>query len=189
LFFGTGAPSQANTTSARRFYGLRDDTDMTNGATLTEDSAGIKDVSAASVTASRGWYVALPGRAERPVATANVFNSTVFFSTFTPDGAGACGPGGGSAKLYALQAWSGQAAIDFATGTAVAVPAASTPRFKEIGRGIASMPLVMTTPPVVPGTPRMSTVITATSNQELWSTAVPAPSFLKQVKSWRERIH
>jgi hypothetical protein len=31
-------------------------------------------------------------------------------------------------------------------------------------------------------------VITATSNQELPSNPVPPPAFLKQVRSWRERI-
>jgi type IV pilus assembly protein PilY1 len=185
LFFGTGDRNRPTAMSAGRFYGLKDDTDMTNGAGLTGASAGIKDVTAANVTASQGWYVVLAGRGEKPVAAANVFNGTVFFSTFTPDRAGACG--GGSTKLYALQASRGYAAVDFATGTAAAAATAASPRFKEVGRGIGSMPVVVIMPPIVPGAPPTAAVLTATSSQELPSTAIPAPSFLKHVTSWRER--
>jgi type IV pilus assembly protein PilY1 len=185
LFFGTGDPSRADAMPVGRFYGLKDDTDMTNGAALTAASPGIKDVTAANVTASQGWYVVLAGRGEKPVGAANVFNGTVFFSTFTPDRTGGCG--GGSTKLYALHASRGYAAVDFATGASAATPTASTPRFKEVGRGLGSMPVIVLAPPIAPGAPPTASLITATSNQELRSTPIPAPSFLKQVKSWRER--
>jgi hypothetical protein len=66
--------------------------------------------------------------------------------------------------------------------------AASASRFKPLGRGVPATPIVVTMPPVVPGTPVVSSVVTATSNQQLSSTTIPAPPFLKQVKSWRERM-
>jgi type IV pilus assembly protein PilY1 len=188
VFFGTNARHHRDANSSSRFYGLRDDADMTNGATLTDNDAGIKDVTAANVTAARGWYIALTGRGERSVGAANIFNGSVFFSTVTPERAGACGPDAGSAKLYALGAWTGYAAIDFLTGAAVASPTASTPRAKEIGRGIASTPVVVVAPPMSPGAPPTASVIIATSNQELRSSVIPAPSFLKHVTSWRERM-
>ena len=158
---------------------------MTNAATLTVASPGTKDVMAATVTASQGWYVVLAGRGEKTVGAATVFNGTVFFSTFTPDRAGGCGAG--STKLYALQASGGYAAIDFASGTAAAAPTPATPRFKEVGRGLGSTPVVVLTPPIAPGAPPTASVIIATSSQELPSTPIPAPSFLKQVRSWRDR--
>jgi type IV pilus assembly protein PilY1 len=188
IFFGVTARHHRDANSSSRFYGLRDNADMANGATLTEDSPGIKDVTAANVTPTRGWYVVLAGRGERPVGAANIFNGSVFISTVTPDRSGTCGPDGGSAKLYALGAWTGYAAIDFPTGAAVASPTASTPRARDIGRGIGSMPVVVVAPPMNPGAPPSASVIIATSNQELRSSAIPAPSFFKHLMSWRERM-
>jgi hypothetical protein len=187
VFFGTAGADDAGTTSAGRFYGLKDHTDMTNGAVLTEATPGIKDVTSASVSASHGWYVVLAARAETPLGAATVFNGTLLFTTFTPDRAGVCGPGGGTTKLYALQAASGYARIDFATGAPLASPTVASPRFKEIGRGTGSTPIVVLTSPGAPGPPANASVIIGLSSQALASTAIPAPSFLKQVRSWRER--
>ena len=187
LFFGTGLPGGPNATSGGRFYGLKDDTDMTKGAALQEADRRLKDVSVTNVSASQGWYVSLPGRGEIPVGAANVFNGTVLFSTYTPDHSGVCGPGGGTAKLYALEAATGSGRIDFAAGATFTTPTSGAARFKEIGPGVGSMPVVVLTPPIAPGAPPSAAVITATSNQVLVSTPIPAPSFLKQVQSWRER--
>jgi type IV pilus assembly protein PilY1 len=187
VFFGTTARHQ-DANPSNRFYGLRDDADMTNASALGDDSPGIDDVAAAGVTATRGWSIVLAGRGERPVGAANVFNGSVFFSTVAPDRGGGCGPDGGTAKLYAVGAWTGHAAIDFATGVAVTSPSASTPRAKEIGRGVASMPIVVVAPPIIPGATATASVTVATSNQELRSSAIPAPSFLKHLMSWRERM-
>jgi type IV pilus assembly protein PilY1 len=188
VFFGTGDRNHPNAHASNRFYGIKDNTDMTNGATLTESTTDVRDVTNTNVLASQGWYVLLQGRGEKVVAAPNVFNNSVFFSSFTPDSTVSC-TGGGTAKLYALQVSSGYAAIDFSTGTAVAEPTSSTPRSKDVGHGITSMPVIVITPPATPGSAPASSVITATSNQELPSNPVPRPPFMKQVKSWRERIH
>jgi type IV pilus assembly protein PilY1 len=185
LFFGTGDRSQPYTTSSGRFYGLKDDTGMTNGAALTDAGPGIKDVTASNVAGPQGWYVVLAGQGEKPFGAATVFNGAVLFSTFTPERGGACGDG--RTKLYALQASTGSAALDFGIGTAVAAPTSVVPRFKQVGRGSGSMPMVVLTPPIAPGAPPTASVITAMSTRQLSTITIPAPSFLKQVKSWRDR--
>ena len=187
VFFAAGRSNDPSATWSSRFYALKDDADMTNGTALSAQDARIKDVTSTNVAAPRGWYIVL-GQTEAIFAPPNVFNEIVFFTSFTPDHDGVCAPGAGNARLYALHAWSGQAAIDFATGTARPSMAASASRFKPLGRGVPATPIVVTMPPVVPGTPVVSSVVTATSNQQLSSTTIPAPPFLKQVKSWRERM-
>jgi hypothetical protein len=81
----------------------------------------------------------------------------------------------------------GYAAIDFATGAALTTTDSSVTRSTTIGQGIASMPVVIVTPPAGSGQATAS-AITATTNQQLPNNPIPAPTFLKQVRSWRERI-
>jgi hypothetical protein len=81
----------------------------------------------------------------------------------------------------------GYAAIDFSTGTALTTTDATVTRSVSIGQGIASMPVVIVTPPAGSGSATAS-AITATTNQQLPNNPIPAPAFLKQVRSWRERI-
>ena len=184
LLFGTTARQRAaHAPAPGRFFALRDDGDMTNGATLSEDSAGIKDVSGGAPSGSRGWYLLL-SRGERVLGAPNVFNGTALFTTLVSKRGCAAG---GTAKLYAVRAWTGQAALDFATGGALEAPTPTSRRFKDIGHGDASVPLVITTRPLVPGTRVASFVITSTVNREISTTAIPAPASLKQLKSWRER--
>ncbi len=138
------------------------------------------------VTSSQGWLVQL-GTNEKVVASANVFNKNVFFSGFTPTTTVTCTSGGGTAKLYAVQMDNGYAAMNFSTGAQLTTQVASNARSTTIGSGIASMPVIVITPPTGGGT-ATSSAITATSNQQLPNNPVPPPAFLKQVRSWRERI-
>jgi type IV pilus assembly protein PilY1 len=186
VFFGTGDRNHPNASASNRFYGIKDNTTMTNGSTLTESN--LTDVTTSSAQPAQGWYIRLQGSGEKVLAAPNVFNMSVFFSSFTPSTTVTCTGGGGAAKLYAVQVNSGYAAIDFNTGTALTSSTATTVRSRDIGSGIASMPVIVITPPLSPGAPPASSVITATSNQELPSNPVPPPAFLKQVRSWRERI-
>jgi hypothetical protein len=112
----------------------------------------------------------------------------VFFSGFTPSTTITCDGGSGVAKLYAVQMQSGYAAINFSTGQALSTTDASATRSRTIGTGIASMPVIVVTPPTPGGNPSAA-AITATTDQQLPSTPVPAPPFLKQVRSWHEEIH
>jgi hypothetical protein len=50
------------------------------------------------------------------------------------------------------------------------------------------MPVIVITPPADGSGTAATWAITATSNQQLPNNSVPPPAFLKQVRSWRERI-
>jgi type IV pilus assembly protein PilY1 len=184
VFLGTGDRNHPNSTSSNRFYGITDTTDMTNAAALSESN--LFDVTSTNGTASGGWFFRLASN-EKVLDPANVFNSDVLFSSFTPTTVVTCTSGGGTAKLYSVQMTTGYAAIDFSTGAALASTDASHTRSTTIGQGIASMPVVIVTPPSGSGMATAS-AITATTNQQLPNNPIPAPPFLKQVRSWRERI-
>jgi type IV pilus assembly protein PilY1 len=184
VFLGTGDRNHPNSTAANRFYGIKDTTDMTNGTALSESN--LADVTSTNGSSSGGWFFRL-GTNEKVLDAANVFNMDVLFSGFTPVSTVTCTSGGGTAKLYGVQMTNGYAAIDFGTGAALTNADASSTRSTTIGQGIASMPVVIVTPPQGSGM-ATAAAITATTNQQLPSNPVPAPPFLKQVRSWRERI-
>ena len=183
LFIGTGDRNHPNNTASNRFYGIKDTTNMSNAAALTESN--LADVTSTNGTAANGWFFQM-GTNEKVFAAANVFNMDVLFSGFTPTSTVTCTSGGGTAKLYSVQMQTGYAAINFSTGAALSSTDATVVRSTTIGQGIASMPVVIVTPPQGSGSATAS-AITATTNQQLPSNPIPAPRFLKQVRSWRER--
>jgi len=184
VFLGTGDRNHPNGTATNRFYGIKETTTMSNGAALSETS--LFDVTSTNGTSAGGWFFRL-GTNEKVLDPANVFNMDVLFSGFTPTSTVTCTSGGGTAKLYSVQMATGYAAIDFASGAALSSTDATVTRSTTIGQGIASMPVVIVTPPAGSGQATAS-AITATTNQQLPSNPIPAPTFLKQVRSWRERI-
>jgi type IV pilus assembly protein PilY1 len=184
LYIGSGDRNHPNNTAANRFYGIKDTTTMTNGTALTETD--LADVTSTNGTATNGWFFQL-GTNEKVLAPANVFNQTVLFSGFTPTSTVTCTSGGGTAKLYSVQMQTGYAAMNFATGEALTSTSATVARSTTIGSGIASMPVVIVTPPPGSGLATAS-AITATTNQQLPNNPIPAPGLLKQVRSWREQI-
>src|SRR5439155_245958 len=157
LFFGTGDRNHPNSTTApNRFYGIKDTTNMTNGATLTETD--LADVTGANATAASGWFFRL-GPGEKVLAAGNVFNMIAYFSTFTPTSTATCETGFGTAKLYGVQAQTGYAAVDFTTGVALVSTDATKTRSKTIGGGIASMPVIVITPPATATSKPLSSVV------------------------------
>jgi type IV pilus assembly protein PilY1 len=184
VFLGTGDRNHPNSTASNRFYGLKETTNMSNGAALSESN--LVDVTSTNGTSSGGWFFRL-GTNEKVLDPANVFNMDVLFSGFTPVSTVTCTSGGGTAKLYSVQMTTGYAAIDFSTGTALSNTDATVTRSTTIGQGIASMPVVIVTPPTGSGMANAS-AITATTNQQLPSNPIPAPTFLKQLRGWRERV-
>jgi type IV pilus assembly protein PilY1 len=184
VFLGTGDRNHPNSTASNRFYGIKENTNMSNGAALSESN--LVDVTSSNGTSSGGWFFRL-GTNEKVLDPANVFNLDVLFSGFTPTSTVTCTSGGGTAKLYSVQMQTGYAAINFSTGTALTSTGASVTRSTTIGQGIASMPVVIVTPPLGSGSATAS-AITATTNQQLPNNPIPAPPLLKQVRSWRERI-
>jgi type IV pilus assembly protein PilY1 len=184
LFIGTGDRNHPNNTATNRFYGVKDNTDMAQNGHLTESN--LADVTSSNNSASNGWFFHL-GTNEKVLAPANVFNQAVLFSGFTPTSTVTCTSGGGTAKLYSVQMLTGYAAMNFSTGEALTTTDATVTRSTTIGSGIASMPVVIVTPPPGSGNATAS-AITATTNQQLPNNPIPAPGFLKQVRMWRERI-
>ena len=167
--------------SSNRFYGIKDDTNMTNANTLTESNLLEIDSSVTTVsTTVQGWYFTL-GTNEKVLAAADTFNSVVFFTTFTPDTAAVCGSGGGEARLYAVKMDSGFAALDFtsADNEALAANYVGTSRWTKIGDGIPSKPAVMIDPNGNPS------VITGTTSQQISSVPTP-PVSTTQLLGWRE---
>jgi type IV pilus assembly protein PilY1 len=185
VFFGTGDRNHPNNAATNRFYGIKDSGSMTNGSYLSESD--LVDVTSTNGSDPDGWFVRL-GSTEKVLSAANVFDMNVFFSGFTPSTTVTCDGGSGTAKLYAVQMQSGYAAINFSTGLALSTTDSSATRSRTIGTGIASMPVIVVTPPTPGGNPSAA-AITATTDQQLPSTPVPAPPFLKQVRSWREEIN
>jgi type IV pilus assembly protein PilY1 len=181
IYFGTGDRNHPNnTTPPNRFYGLKDNTSMANGSALTE--ASLVNVTSTDATATQGWYFLL-GTSEKVLATADVFNMVVFFSAFTPTGVAACGTGGGTAKLYAVQMTTGYAALDWSLGVALTSTDSSATRSKTIGTGIPSRPIIVITES---GATISTSVIAATTSQQLPSNPAPPPSAMRKVLYWRE---
>jgi Tfp pilus tip-associated adhesin PilY1 len=140
------------------------------------------------VNDDQGWTFLLKSPNEKVLATANVFNRVVFFTTFTPTTVEACGTGGGTAKLYAVQMDTGFAAINFSTGEELVDSNDRRVRRVTVGSGIASMPVIVITYPASGDAVAtvQTSVVTATTNQELRSNPAPPPSTLKQILYWRE---
>ncbi len=172
VFFGTGDRNHPNNTSSNRFYGIKENTNMTNGSALTE--ASLVDVTSGHPTVSQGWFLRL-GANEKDLAAADVFNQIVLFTTFTPTTAVMCGSGGGNAKLYAVNLLSGDAAVDVTTGNTIAFASA-------IGQGIPSKPVIILQNS---GNQGNTSAITGTTNQQIYSTPLP-PVSLKRLVGWRE---
>jgi type IV pilus assembly protein PilY1 len=185
VFFGTGDRNHPNSTASNRFYGIKDTTNMTNGAALTESS--LVDVTNTNGTATQGWFFQL-GVNEKVLASASVFNKNVFFSTFTPTSTVTCTSGGGGAKLYAVQMTTGYAGINFSTGAALSTTSATVARSTAAGSGIAGMPMVVDSRDGNTSPNDRVSVVTPNSNEGLPDNLAPADPFLKQVRSWRERI-
>ncbi len=184
LYFGTGDRNHPNNTTApNRVYGIKDDPgNMTNGSPLTESDLVDVTTNDADATKSRGWFFRL-GSNEKVLASADVFNKVVFYSSFIPSSTSACGTGGGAAKLYAVQQITGYAAVDFGLGVALTTTDAAATRGREIGTGIPSKPIILISES---GATISTSVITATTSQQLPSNPVPPPSAMRKVLYWRE---
>ncbi|HZY31791.1 MAG TPA: PilC/PilY family type IV pilus protein, partial [Candidatus Methylomirabilis sp.] len=180
VYFGTGDRNHPNNAGKNRFYGIKDNTTMANDTPLTE--ASLVDVSSADASAVQGWFFRLADD-EKVLSAADVFNKIAFFSAFTPTNVVQCGSGGGKAKLYAVQALTGYAAIDWNTGTALASSDSKKERATVIGSGIASKPIVVIN---YTGSKVTASVVTATTNEQLASNPAPPPSSLKRLIYWRE---
>jgi type IV pilus assembly protein PilY1 len=180
IFFGTGDRNHPNNTSVNRFYGIKDDTTMANGSPLTETN--LVNVTSTDAGATQGWYF-LAADGEKVLSTADIFNWIVFFTTFTPSTTAACGTGGGAAKLYAVQMLTGYAALDWTMGVKLVATNSSMARAKTVGSGIPSSPIMVISES---GASLTTSLVTATTSQQLPSNPVPPPSSMRKILYWRE---
>jgi type IV pilus assembly protein PilY1 len=188
VFFGTGDRNHPVNSSANRFYGIKDNTTMTNASNLTESS--LVNVTTTYQTSTQGWYMTLASD-EKVLASANVFNKVVFFSSFTPTSTISCQGGGGDAKLYACSVTNGYAGVNWANGAPLssaggaagaALSTTDSTRSTSIGTGIASKPVVILGQS---GATITASVITATTDQQISSNPAPPPA-LKRILYWKE---
>ncbi|MGH7874909.1 MAG: pilus assembly protein [Candidatus Binatia bacterium] len=179
VFIGTGDRYHPNNTSSNRFYGIKENTTMTNASTLTE--ANLANLSSGSGTVTQGWYVPLASN-EKILASADVFNSAVFFTSFTPTTAAVCGGGGGDAKLYSVNMTTGDAALNLTSGTALTAGTAALSMAKTIGTGIPSKPIIIMSESGIRATPYL---ISGTTNQQISTTQIPQIT-VKKLVGWRE---
>jgi type IV pilus assembly protein PilY1 len=151
LYFGTGDrnhPLNA-TTTANRFYGVKDDpvSNMTNGSVITEATTGMVNSTSVTTVPTVGWYHILSSSdKEKVLAASDVFNKVVWWTTFLPSGSAACGAGGYS-KLYAVQMQSAFAAINWDANVPYAFSGTGASdvtkaRGENLGAGIASPPVI-----------------------------------------------
>ena len=179
VYIGTGDRYHPNNTGSNRFYGIKDNTSMTNGSTLTESS--LTNLSSGSGTVTQGCYLPLASN-EKVLASADTFNSVVFFSSFTPVTAAVCGSGGGNAKLYAINMTTGDAALNLSTGAPLAAGQAALAAGISVGTGIPSRPIIIMSQSGNRATPY---VIIGTTNQQLSSTAFTSVT-PRRIVGWRE---
>lgn len=189
IFFGTGDRNHPNSATAiNLFFGIKDNTTMTNGSTLTLTQSALADVTWTTTTVSQGYYIQLAS-SEKVLDTATIFNNIAFFTTFTPGTTTACLGGGGTAKIYAVLMITGYGALDWNAGktTGSATPYttsdASNVRSTDIGVGIPSRPIMVTTES---GSSISTAGIASTSSGQLPTNPVPSPSNMRRTVYWRE---
>jgi hypothetical protein len=119
---------------------------------------------------------------EKVLASSDVFNSIVFFTTFTPTTVAVCGGGGGDAKLYSINMTTGDAALNLTSGTVLTPGTAALTMAKTIGTGIPSKPIIIMSQSGNRATPYL---ISGTTNQQISTTQIPQITVRKLV-GWRE---
>ncbi|HEY7169089.1 MAG TPA: PilC/PilY family type IV pilus protein [Candidatus Binatia bacterium] len=179
VYIGTGDLNHPENTSTNRFYAIKDNTSMTNGSTLTESS--LTNVTGGTGSVSQGWYVALNSN-EKVFSSAEVFDSRVYFTSYTPTNTVSCGSVGGNSKLYAVNLTTGDAALDLGSGSVLAAGQSALSFAKNIGSGISSGPGIAVKQSGTAGTPYL---ITGTSNQQITNTKLPDIT-LRRFVGWRE---
>jgi type IV pilus assembly protein PilY1 len=174
VYFGTGDRNAPKSASTNRFYAIKDDTDMTNGAALDES-----DLTDATTTdeVTQGWYLPLSAN-EKVLASASVFNQVVHFTTYAPVSVKPCEFGQGESQLYSVEMLSGDAGIDWDTGKRILALDNDATRKKAVGSGIPGEPMIV----LGAGA---DTVVVATTDQEVVNNDMEA-SRVKDIRYWRE---
>ena len=177
VFVGTGDRNYPNDSSSNRFYGIKDNTNMTNGTALNESNLVN---STAGTAISQGWYLLMRSN-EKVLSAATAFNDVVFFSTYTSSTVTVCENPTGTGALWAVNMLTGRAGVDFGTHQYITNPTAGQTRYKDIGGGIPSKPVIS------PGSGGDS-VVTGTSDGQLDRETLPRMA-RRRVRYWREVLN
>ena len=170
IFFGTGDRADPGETDVvNRLYAVKNDwEDSATFTTLTESD--LVDVTAdliqmgtdeqkaevaEALANAKGWYIKLENAGEKVVASPAVFAGTVYFTTYTPEGAGGGDPDDpceaseakGTARLYAVDYLTGAAVHDYSDevetdAEGAVVEYGKKDRSKEVGSSIPSAPVI-----------------------------------------------
>jgi type IV pilus assembly protein PilY1 len=185
IYFGTGDRNHPNNTGSNRFYGIKDTTELNGAAVMTQGSyiqeSSLTNVTTGTGSVTQGYYIVL-GSDEKVLAASDVFAGAVFFTTYQPSTAVQCGGGSGTARLYAVNLSTGDAAINLTTAGVFPSGTAAVASSRTIGSGIPSRPVVVIDQNGNIGNPY---VITGTTNQQITNTPIPAIS-TKRLIGWRE---
>ncbi|HEY6200019.1 MAG TPA: hypothetical protein VI231_15510, partial [Candidatus Binatia bacterium] len=180
VFFGTGDRNHPMSSSNNRFYGFKDvASDMTQGSYISESS--LTNLTTGTGTVTTGWYIVLSST-EKVLASSDVFNGVVLFTTFTPTTSVTCGAAGGTAKLYSVNMTTGDAALNLAAGTVLTPGQSAASNSEAIGTGIPSKPVIVMS---TSGSIAASWAVTGTTDQQITNTQLPNVN-LKQLVGWRE---
>ena len=174
LYIGTGDRNAPNSASSNYFYGIKENTSMTNATALAPTS--LVDAPATNTTITQGWKLALSST-EKVLADPEVNANAVYFTTYIPNSVATCVAPGGVARLYACQMTNGDSAWDW-TGHTSRTGENNNVRYEVIGSGIPSRPTT------IAGTSNDAIVIGTTDGQIVSETRTR--SITKKVVYWRE---
>ena len=175
VYIGTGNRNNINAASTNRFYGIKDNTNMTNSSVLTE--ANLVNNTSTDHAVTQGWYFTMTST-EKVMGSADVAENIVYFTSYTPTSAVTCTSGAGTAQLYAVQMATGYAGYDWIDNDYLTSSHASDDRTLTIGQGLPTEPNIF----LENGT---ATVVVGTSTGEFEQVVVPIDVGV-QVLYWRE---
>jgi type IV pilus assembly protein PilY1 len=179
VFWGTGdREDPTSKTSKERFFGVKDDDDQ--GVHYPYKESNLTDVTLLNTynpqTATKGWYITLED-GEKVLARSAAFSSLVYFTTFTPGEAKDCKVAGGP-RLYMVEFRSGGGATAFSNAAYLANTTSA--RFKQIGSGVPSSPVISV------DSKGKASVIAGTTGGAVYSRVIYSSGTNKQLLYWRE---
>jgi type IV pilus assembly protein PilY1 len=184
VYWGTGdREDPTNKSSYDRFYGVKDDQEDGTGYPYRESN--LTDVTTTNTfdpdplnkgAANKGWYIRLE-KMEKVLARPAAFSGIVYFTTFTPGDQKECRVAG-TARLYFVEFRSGGGATTFSS--AAYLSNTTSARYKEIGDGLASAPVISV------DSKGRATVMVGTTGSQVFSQQIYSQSGGKQLLYWRE---
>jgi type IV pilus assembly protein PilY1 len=180
VFFGTGdREDPQNKNSMERFYAVKDDNEKEKYPYEEKDLHNVtKENTFMQYPKEKGWYIKLD-KSEKVLAKPTVFNKLLYFTTYLPTATSAdpCVVGG-EGRLYIAEYLSGGGA--FAVDAMSDLAGKASERYKKIGAGIPSAPIVSI------NSKGQATLFYGLSGAQLSSTEIFSLISNKEMLYWRE---